>query len=88
MSLTTSMDDDLKREFTGVCEEMGLSASAAVNVFARTVVRERRIPFEVGAGAQDQTAAGVHRGQRDFEQGRFVSREEYERRRSAREAVA
>ena len=39
------MDCDLKTEFDKLCEEFGMSMSTAINVFARAVVRERRIPF-------------------------------------------
>lgn len=31
------------------CNDMGLSMSAAFTIFAKTVGRERRIPFEVSA---------------------------------------
>ncbi len=41
-------DSDLKAEMDRVCKAMGLSASTAYNIFARKVVREQRIPFEVG----------------------------------------
>lgn len=43
------MDADLKKTFEAVCHEMGLSAAAAVTLFATQVVRERRIPFTVSA---------------------------------------
>ena len=49
MPMTISIDDPLKKEFTEVCAEIGLSASAAFNVFAKAVVRERRIPFELSS---------------------------------------
>ncbi len=41
------MDSELKKEFDSVCEDFGMSSSTAINVFAKAVVRERRIPFEV-----------------------------------------
>ena len=41
------MDIDLKKDFDKLCEEFGMSMSTAINVFARAVVRERRIPFEL-----------------------------------------
>lgn len=41
------MDNDLKKDFDKLCEEFGMSMSTAINVFARAVVRERRIPFEL-----------------------------------------
>ena len=41
------MDEATKIAFDRFCEEIGLSVSAAFNIFARTVVREQRIPFEL-----------------------------------------
>jgi DNA-damage-inducible protein J len=43
------MDDELKKNMEKVCSEMGLSMTTAFTVFAKKVVRERRIPFEVTA---------------------------------------
>lgn len=42
------MDDKLKKQFDGLCNELGLSMSMAINIFAKTMVRQQRIPFEVG----------------------------------------
>lgn len=36
-----------KKAFDEFCEEIGLSVSSAFNIFAKTVVREHRIPFEL-----------------------------------------
>ncbi len=41
------MDEITKKEFDAFCREIGISVSAAFNLFARTVVREHRIPFEI-----------------------------------------
>lgn len=41
------MDENLKRQFDTLCADFGMTASTAFNVFARAVVRERRIPFEI-----------------------------------------
>jgi DNA-damage-inducible protein J len=43
------MDADLKNSMEQVCNEMGLSLTTAFTIFAKTVSRERRIPFEVSA---------------------------------------
>ena len=45
------LDENLKREMEGVCAEMGLTMTAALTVFIRTVCREKKIPFEVSAMA-------------------------------------
>ena len=44
------MDENLKQKFDYVCNELGLSISAAVTVFAKQVCREGKIPFEITLG--------------------------------------
>ena len=41
------MDEDLKREFDALCDDLGLTMTAAFTVFAKTVVRRQGIPFEI-----------------------------------------
>jgi DNA-damage-inducible protein J len=41
------MDEGLKREFDSLCGDLGLTMTAAFNVFAKAVVRQQRIPFEL-----------------------------------------
>ncbi len=41
------MDEATKVAFDRFCEEIGISVSSAFNIFAKTVVREQRIPFEL-----------------------------------------
>lgn len=48
-TFSVRMDESLKRQFDGLCQEFGMNASTAINVFARAVVRERRIPFEISS---------------------------------------
>lgn len=46
-TFSVRMDEGLKKQFDALCTDFGMSASTAINVFARAVVRERRIPFEI-----------------------------------------
>jgi len=46
-TLNVRIDEDIKKEFDAFCLKVGLNASVAVNLFARAVLRERRIPFEI-----------------------------------------
>lgn len=41
------IDEDVKSKMEAACKEMGLSLSAAFNIFAVKVGNEKRIPFEV-----------------------------------------
>ena len=46
-TFSVRMDEKLKRQFDDLCSDFGMTASTAINVFARAVVRERKIPFEI-----------------------------------------
>ena len=54
-SMTFRVDDELKRDFDLLCDIFGLSNSAALNIFMKAVVRERRIPFEIKAESESVT---------------------------------
>lgn len=53
-TFSVRMDDKLKKEFDEVLDEMGMNTTTAFNIFARTVVREKRIPFEINAEEKKQ----------------------------------
>jgi addiction module antitoxin, RelB/DinJ family len=46
-NINIRMDENLKRDFERLCSDLGLTMTAAFNVFAKTMVRQRRIPFEI-----------------------------------------
>lgn len=58
-TFSVRMDETLKKQFDGLCQEFGMNASTAINVFARAVVRERRIPFEISSPETDITREGA-----------------------------
>ncbi len=41
------MEENIKKQFDTLVEEMGMNATTAFNIFARAVVREKKIPFEI-----------------------------------------
>jgi len=47
--LSTRIDHDTKLAFTNVCEDMGLSTSQALKLFAKAVINHGGIPFELKA---------------------------------------
>ena len=48
-SFSVRMEEGLKKEFDKLCSDFGMSMSTAITVFAKAVVRERKIPFEISA---------------------------------------
>ena len=45
--ISTRIDPDMKIEFTNVCEDIGLSPSQAIKLFAKAVINYGGIPFEL-----------------------------------------
>ncbi len=41
------MDDTLKRQTERVLEELGLNMTTAMTMFAKTIVREQRLPLDL-----------------------------------------
>mgnify|MGYP003411940156 CR=1 FL=1 len=60
---TIRLDADLKAEFDKLCEEFGMSANTAFNIYVKTVVRQRRIPFQIETDPIDEV---MERGRRAF----------------------
>ncbi len=53
-TLSMRVDDTLKKKFDMICDDFGFTSTAAITVFMKTVVRERRIPFEIKASGMEQ----------------------------------
>lgn len=43
------VNDDVKKNAEQVCSDIGLSLSAAINIFLKKLGRERQIPFDLSA---------------------------------------
>lgn len=91
--MSVDSDEDLEREFTETCREIGLSPSEAFAIFARAVIRKRRIPFMPSAEGMKEHAAhapelsisgGVARGIAGLQAGDVISREKSRTMRAAR----
>ena len=47
-NLTITLDDEDKKNISEFCECIGMTVSGLYDVFTKTVLREGRIPFEIG----------------------------------------
>lgn len=74
--LSVRMDENLKKEFDEFCSEVGLNSSVAVNLFVRTVVREKRIPFEITNQPSRGAVSVLRSADRDLENGKLQGYED------------
>jgi len=69
---TIRIDSELKAEFDRLCDEFGMSVNTAFNIYVKTVVRQRRIPFQIEADPVDEV---MERGRRAFYEMRRIAAE-------------
>lgn len=53
-AISIRLDSEIKQQFDELCKEFGLSSSTAFNIFARTVVRQKAIPFPISIEKVDE----------------------------------
>lgn len=46
-TISIRIDSQLKREFEEFCKNVGMNMTTAISIFAKAVVKEQRIPFEI-----------------------------------------
>ena len=59
VALTVKTDEQVKKDFNHLCEELGLNMSVAINIFMKTVIREQRIPFELALTPNKETLQAI-----------------------------
>lgn len=68
------MDAELKRQLDLFCSEIGITASAAFNIFAKAVVRQQRIPFELSLNTPNETTVKAIEEGRELAQDKNAKR--------------
>lgn len=64
-NINVRMDEALKKQFDSLCTELGLNMTTAFNIFAKTMVRQQRIPFEIGLEIPNaETVAAMREAER------------------------
>ena len=46
-TFSVRMDSEVKRQLDDFCSQVGMTTTVAFNMFARAILREKRLPFEV-----------------------------------------
>ena len=46
-AVTVRIDSEMKSQFDDLCEQFGMSANTAFNIFVKAVIRSRSIPFTI-----------------------------------------
>ena len=52
-AMTVRMDNKQKAQFDKLCEQFGMSANTAINIFVKAVIRSKSIPFSIQAKEEE-----------------------------------
>ena len=76
-SVTIRMDEGLKKQAETLFDEMGLNMTTAITIFAKAVVRQGKIPFEISADPfwSEANQAHLRRAIADIEAGKGKAHE-------------
>ena len=56
-AVTVRLDSEMKSQFDKLCEQFGMSANTAFNIFVNAVVRSRSIPFVIRGDKTESPSA-------------------------------
>ena len=56
-AVTVRIDSEMKSQFDKLCEQFGMSANTAFNIFVKAVIRSRSIPFIIRGSRVAQSSA-------------------------------
>ena len=75
-TFSVRMDSQIKKQLDEFCSKVGMNTSVAVNMFARAVLREKRLPFDVTTESDpfysDSNLAHLRRGVSALDRGEGV----------------
>lgn len=68
------IDEDVKKSMEEICKELGITMSAAFNIFARKMTREKRIPFDVSIDPfySESNMKAIQESIKELEEGKIV----------------
>ena len=52
-AMTVRLDNQQKAQFDKLCEQFGMSANTAINIFVKAVIRSKSIPFSIQAKEEE-----------------------------------
>lgn len=68
------IDESTKKQLEQICSELGITMSTAFNIFAKKVIREKRIPFDVSIDPfySESNMEALSKSIKELEQGKVV----------------
>ena len=68
------IDETTKKQMEQICNELGITMSTAFNIFAKKMIREKRIPFDVSIDPfySERNMKAIDESIKQLEEGKVV----------------
>ena len=68
------IDETTKKHMEQICNELGITMSTAFNIFAKKMIREKRIPFDVSIDPfySESNMKALSKSIKELEEGKVV----------------
>ena len=75
-NINIRMDEELKKSFDKICNDLGINMSIAITILAKKMIREQRIPFEVSVDPfySAENIEALKKSREQLETGKTVSK--------------
>ena len=78
-TFSVRMDTEVKKQLDDFCTQVGMNTTTAFNMFARAVLRERRLPFDITTESDpfysESNIAHLRRGVAALNAGKGIERD-------------
>lgn len=65
-NISIRVDKIIKDKFCDLCDDFGLTTTAAFNLFMKAVIREKKIPFEISVSENKESGLNAFRQMREI----------------------
>ena len=68
------IDETTKKQMEQICNELGITMSTAFNIFAKKMIREKRIPFDVSIDPfySERNMKAIEESIKQLEEGKVI----------------
>ncbi len=74
------IDETTKKQMEQICNELGITMSTAFNIFAKKMIREKRIPFDVSIDPfySESNIKAIDESIKQIEEGKVIAKNMHE----------
>lgn len=77
-TVSLRFDDEMKKALDEMCDEMGMNLTTFFTIYAKKVLRDRKIPFEISAPIEpfysDMNIKQLNKARQQIQEGKVIEK--------------